>query len=205
MAGLASLCVRVGIGWTGDRGLAAGNRRAAIPGRCVGTTAPAAAIRRNFSVHAVSIRSKTTHPSWAGLCPRLLERHHQARIGKVREKGMAHMFLFRTLFWLSLVVLVLPTDAQQQARLSDTVTGAVHHVATFCDRQPATCRRGAEHWAVFRQKLEFGVRMAIDAASQRFEGQAAAPPARPVQPASGTLRPDDLAPAWRSARSRSGA
>ena len=110
------------------------------------------------------------------------------------------MFLFRTVFWLSLVVLVLPTDAQQQARLYNTASEAAHHAATFCHRNAATCAKSAELWAAFRQKLEFGARMAVDIATERMNAQPA------VQPVSGTLSPSDLAPAWRGPKpTRSGA
>lgn len=115
------------------------------------------------------------------------------------------MFLFRTVFWLSLVVLVLPTDAQQQAKLYATVSTAAHQAATFCDRNKDVCAKGAEYWAVFRTKLEFGARMAFDVASERMQGQAAERPAAPAfKPTSGTLTPDDMAGAWRGRSTRSG-
>ncbi|MFM9938039.1 MAG: hypothetical protein ACKVP7_00920 [Hyphomicrobiaceae bacterium] len=118
------------------------------------------------------------------------------------------MFFFRTVFWLSLVVLVLPTDQQQQAKLYATVSSAAHQAATFCDRNKNLCAKGAEHWATFRSKLEFGARMAIDVATERMQGPAAGPE-RPagasLKPAVGTLTPDDLGPGWRGRTTRSGA
>lgn len=115
------------------------------------------------------------------------------------------MFLFRTVFWLSLVVLVLPTDAQQQAKLYQSVSAAAHQAATFCDRNREICAKGAEHWATFRSKLEFGARMAMDIASERLQGDGAARPGgAPVKPVSGTLTPHDLGPAWRGVTTRTG-
>lgn len=99
------------------------------------------------------------------------------------------MFLIRTAFWLSLVVLILPTDARQQERLYTTASNAAHQAATFCDRNRELCDKGAEHWATFRRKLEFGTRMVYDIANERMAGKPA------VQPTS--LTPEDLQPAWR--------
>lgn len=124
------------------------------------------------------------------------------------------MFLFRTAFWLGVVVLVLPTDAQQQEKLYKSVSNVAHRAATFCDRNPAMCQRGSEAWGTFKQKLEFGVRVAMDVATERMQPKDAAPagPARTsLQPAlqgpsvahpqpASTLTPTDLAPAWRGKR-----
>lgn len=115
------------------------------------------------------------------------------------------MFLFRTVFWLSLVVLVLPTDAQQQARLYSSVAHAAHQTATVCDRHAALCAKGAEFWVTFRTKLEFGARMVVDIATERLQAQQPESPAGAVKPARGTLTPDDLAPQWRGRPVRQGA
>lgn len=115
------------------------------------------------------------------------------------------MFIFRTVFWLSLVVLVLPTDAEQQARLYANVSHAAHQTATFCDRHQDVCARGAEYWATFRTKLEFGARMAMDIASERLNGQSPVKPASATKPVRGTLTPEDLAPQWRGRLPRQGA
>ena len=108
------------------------------------------------------------------------------------------MFLFRTAFWLGIIVLVLPTDAQQQERVYRSVSNAAHQAATFCDRNQVACQRGSEAWATFKQKLEFGVRVAMDVATERMQAkdQSLAPARNPMQPTS-TLTPADMAPAWR--------
>lgn len=92
------------------------------------------------------------------------------------------MFLIRTAFWLSLVVLLLPTDPQKQAKLYSTASGAVQHVATFCDRNRSVCDQGAKFWSVFQAKLEFGSRMALDIASERLFGSAPRQGAAVVSP-----------------------
>lgn len=131
------------------------------------------------------------------------------------------MFLIRMAFWIGLVVLLLPTDQQQQARLYGAASAAVERVTTFCDRNQRTCVAGADLWASFLMKAEFGARMAYDLVTSRgtaadedkvrFEpasatgnGPGTAPAGakgkaeRKPQPAPrGTLTPADLTPPWR--------
>ena len=47
------------------------------------------------------------------------------------------MKLIRTALWLSVVVLMLPTDGQQQEKLYKTAADAATHAATFCERNKA--------------------------------------------------------------------
>jgi len=116
------------------------------------------------------------------------------------------MFLIRVGFWVGLAVLLLPTDERQQARLYSTAVTTVERVTTFCDRNAQACAAGAELWAIFVKKAEFGARMAIDlvstsgrqdedAASVRT--QPASVKGKPAPAARGTLTPADLTPAWR--------
>lgn len=116
------------------------------------------------------------------------------------------MFLIRVAFWLGLVVLLLPTDERQQARLYGTAVATVERVSTFCERNPQACAVGAEVWATFLRKAEFGARMAIEivTSSGRRDEERPGPGVQPsstkrgVDPeARGTLTPADLAPAWR--------
>ncbi len=112
------------------------------------------------------------------------------------------MFLIRTAFWLSLVVLLLPSDAQQQARLYNTASDAASHAATFCDRNRSICNQGALYWASFQTKLEFGTRMAIDLASERLLGnKGRSNAAASITPAADTLTPADMSAPWRGRKS----
>jgi hypothetical protein len=123
------------------------------------------------------------------------------------------MFLIRVGFWVGLAVLLLPTDERQQARLYSTAVTTVERVTTFCDRNAQACAAGAELWAIFVKKAEFGARMAIDlvsssgrqdedAASART--QPASVKGKPTPAARGTLTPADLTPAWRGQVQRTG-
>ena len=127
------------------------------------------------------------------------------------------MFLIRVAFWLGLVVVLLPTDERQQARLYNTAVATVERVTTFCDRNAQACTAGAEFWATFVKKAEFGARIAVDLVSSggRKEGETVPTPVR-VEPeaprgrpeprahpsARGTLSPADLTPGWRGREQR---
>jgi len=126
------------------------------------------------------------------------------------------MFLIRMAFWLGLVVLLLPTDERQQARLYHTALATVERATTFCERNAQACTVAAQLWATFLKKAEFGARMAIDLMSsggrpdvdgpQRSQPSRSPAPTRgkaePKLPATdrGTLAPTDLTPAWRGAQ-----
>ena len=86
------------------------------------------------------------------------------------------MFLIRVAFWLGLVVVLLPTDERQQARLYNTAVATVERVTTFCDRNAQACTAGAEFWATFVKKAEFGARMAVDLVSSGGRKEAEAVP-----------------------------
>src|SRR5262245_2338109 len=131
----------------------------------------------------------------------------------------APMFLIRVAFWLGLVVVLLPTDERQQARLYNTAVATVERVTTFCDRNAQACTAGAEFWATFVKKAEFGARMAVelvssggrkepDTAPMPMRAEPEGPRARPdprLHPSvRGTLSPADLAPACRGQAQRTG-
>jgi len=123
------------------------------------------------------------------------------------------MFLIRLAFWLGLVVLLLPADERQQARVYGAATATVERISTFCERNARLCAGGAEVWATFLKKAEFGARMVAGLVNGPEPGihepvQPVPQPTR-VRPeprlapaARGTLTPDDLAPAWRGQPNR---
>jgi hypothetical protein len=115
------------------------------------------------------------------------------------------MSLLRLAFWLALLLLLLPTDAQQQARLSSFVSTATQRIATFCNRNGKTCETGAEVWAIFLRKAEFGMRLVGDLLGTG--GRQDPPPALDRRAgktdARGTLSPSDLYhPPWRDPRAK---
>jgi hypothetical protein len=128
------------------------------------------------------------------------------------------MLLFRIIFWLGVLIVLLPTDERQQARLYETASASVERIATFCDRNPTACAAGAQVWTAFVKKAEFGGRVAIDlitsrgpkadgvvAGASHRPDAAPAPEPRPTPASRNTLTRDDLGPAWRGQAQRSGA
>ena len=69
------------------------------------------------------------------------------------------MFLIRTVFWLVILVLLLPTNEQQQNQVYGTAQAAVKDVSGFCERNPSVCATGKDAFAVFMQKARFGAEM----------------------------------------------
>jgi hypothetical protein len=133
------------------------------------------------------------------------------------------MSLLRLAFWLALLVLLLPTDEAQQARLISFATTALERLSTFCDRNARTCDAAAAAWGTFLRKAEFGVRLVGDllgaGGRQRPDTGPDAPPDMPPPPEKrldrrldkrldkrlgkadprGTLSPSDLYdPPWRA-------
>ena len=113
------------------------------------------------------------------------------------------MFFIKLAFWLGVVVLLLPTDEQQQARLYTTAVTTVERVTTFCDRNVRTCTVAGEAWASFLKKAEFGARLVGDliSSSGRQDREASPPPRRSVSATGtggrGSLSGADLQPPWR--------
>jgi hypothetical protein len=125
------------------------------------------------------------------------------------------MSLIRLAFWLGLAVLLLPTDERQQARLYGNAMATVQRIATFCERNAEACAAGADLWATFVKKAEFGAHILADlASSEARKAEIVAPasvgpasvgrqPERAVgQPADGTLTANDLVPPWRGGQVR---
>ena len=129
------------------------------------------------------------------------------------------LFLIRAAFWLMIIVLLLPTDDKQRSEVYGTAQAAVNDVTGFCDRNPETCARGKDAFAVFVQKAEFGARMLMDliqnkaggggraasfSAAQEMPSSDAAAFAKPIRfdmsASKDTLNPEDREEAWSGPR-----
>ena len=91
------------------------------------------------------------------------------------------MFLLRTIFWLVVLVLLLPTNAQQQSQVYGTAQAAVKDVSGFCERNPTVCSTGKDAFDVFVHKARFGAEMLMSFVKGRtgFSGGDAATAADP--------------------------
>jgi hypothetical protein len=128
------------------------------------------------------------------------------------------MFLIRTAFWLSIVILLLPAEeppgspqASAGTQVSaNSVIGAARNtisdIAGICERSPDVCETGGAAVDTFVKKARYGaglVGRAIwgdDAAQEPARAVNYEAPQRPsvAQPASSqsTLQPEDRQPAW---------
>ena len=122
------------------------------------------------------------------------------------------LFLIRAAFWLMIIVLLLPTDDKQRSEVYGTAQAAVNDVTGFCDRNPETCARGKDAFAIFVQKAEFGARMVMDLIQNKAGGGAEQPApqetpssdaaafAKPIlfdmSASKDTLNPEDREEAW---------
>ena len=118
-------------------------------------------------------------------------------------------FLLRVVFWLSIVVLLLPAPADQRAdpnkpqvstleTLSAAKT-AFEDARGFCARKPEACETGSHAMQAFGQKAQHGAKMLYDFISARVGDEpkpASLNPAPAEQPGRHTLTPADAAPAW---------
>lgn len=111
------------------------------------------------------------------------------------------MFIIRTVFWLGIVVLLLPSDKAGQQRLTHAASEAYQRIATFCDRNGPTCVKAYETWTALKAKAAFGVGLVSDVVLES-DKQSVTPAVaeRRRQPiVRDTLQPSDLEPAWRAA------
>ena len=130
------------------------------------------------------------------------------------------MSLLRTGFVVVVAIMLLPTDEAQQTKVSSGALTAAERAASFCERNTATCAAGAEIWATFVKKAEFGAKLAGNLLQDYLKGTMTRPQEvarQPIDPAHkpasapanameprGTLTPGDIAPAWRGGVTRTG-
>jgi len=121
-------------------------------------------------------------------------------------------FLLRMVFWLGLVLVLLPrektpeSDKLPQVGASEAVsaaTAAVSDMSQFCKRQPAACEVGGQAATVIGHRATEGARklyqIIIDKRASDHPGsigglETAAASAAPRD----TLTPDDLVTEWRA-------
>ena len=131
-------------------------------------------------------------------------------------------FLLRMAFWLSVVLVLLPSGGSQQhtatapsAELGamETISAAsatVSDMRQFCTRQPEACAIGSQAAAAIGQRAQAGAKMVYDFISERAapretgsvttRPRQVAAQAGPAARSQDTLTAADLAPAWRGPR-----
>lgn len=127
-------------------------------------------------------------------------------------KGGAMMFLLRAAFWLSVIILLLPTGSQRpkaepQIGTADAISAAsatVSDMRQFCSRQPDACAVGSQAVVAFGYKAQAGAKMLYEFLTDKLAPADNSPlttasvGTKPAHSASqDTLRPADLAVPWR--------
>ena len=72
------------------------------------------------------------------------------------------MGLLRTAFWVVVIILLLPTNHDDQKKAYSLAKATVGDISSFCDRNPAACQQGQEAFVVFKEKAAFAARMVMD-------------------------------------------
>ena len=88
------------------------------------------------------------------------------------------MFLFRTTFWVCLIVLLLPIDKTKvgatvtqsisTAGALEIATGAIADLASFCGRKPEVCEEAREFANAFGVKAVYASGMLYKFLDQQF-------------------------------------
>jgi hypothetical protein len=121
-------------------------------------------------------------------------------------------FLLRAAFWLSIVVVLLPTP--DSVKMPESNFGAAQAVSAasatmsdmrqFCARQPEACEVGSAALTQFGHKAQASAKWLYEFLSDKLGSQQSAarksePKAMPadLESSQNTLTPSDAAPAWR--------
>ena len=123
-------------------------------------------------------------------------------------------FLLRTVFWLSVILLLLPAFGSQRTGSASPVSAgeavsaasaAVSDMRQFCARQPDACGVGSQALTSFGQKARAGAKMLYGFLTEHFGGQpgTADTTGRTVgKSPQHTLSPPDVAAPWRGSPAR---
>lgn len=114
-------------------------------------------------------------------------------------------FLLRVAFWLSIVLVLLPSADYRSKTSAPTIgaadavsaaTAAVSDMTAFCERQPEACEVGGQAAVAFGQRAQAGARFLFDLLHDTLT-TASTGPAKPGAKSQDTLIPSDLKPEWR--------
>ena len=117
-------------------------------------------------------------------------------------------FLLRVAFWLTIVLVLLPSGGSQTGAKSNigasdalvAASAAVSDMSNFCDRQPNACVVGAQAASALGQRAQAGAKMVYDFLSEhsvRGEPTGVTSGTGHNWPVSqDTLLASDLEPAW---------
>ncbi len=126
-------------------------------------------------------------------------------------------FLLRVVFWLSIVVILLPSDPTKQKdsahkqvstfQAIGAAQTAVEDARGFCARNPDACDIGAEALHTFGQKAQYSSKMLYEFLSNQFgdarmSSKADSETVSSERPGRNTLTPADATPNWKAPEQR---
>jgi creatinine amidohydrolase/Fe(II)-dependent formamide hydrolase-like protein len=119
-------------------------------------------------------------------------------------------FLIRTAFWLSIVVMLLPTPESAKVPEAQFSTGqaisaasaTVSDMGQFCSRQPAACEVGSSMLSYLGHKAVASAKWAYEAMTSKSDAGPTAlaktsPRVIDIDNSQNTLTASDAAPSWR--------
>jgi len=77
----------------------------------------------------------------------------------IDSEGKQMIFLIRSVFWLVVLILLIPTDGAQQKKIYGMAQTAVADARNFCVRNPETCVSGQYAVNALVQKAQYGAQM----------------------------------------------
>ena len=121
-------------------------------------------------------------------------------------------FLIRTAFWLSIVVMLLPSADNVKAPESNIGAGQAISAASatmsdmkqFCVRQPDACEVGSQALTQFGHKAQASAKWVYEKFTSKTEQAGPVTPAKALaeSDSQNTLTQADTAPAWRGTQQR---
>ena len=126
-------------------------------------------------------------------------------------KGRVMFFLLRTAFWLSIVVMLLPTpdsmktpDGVGAAKAVSAASATMSDMGQFCARQPEACEVGSQALTYFGHKAQASAKWVYEKFTSKTEQAGPATPAKALaeSDSQNTLTQADTAPAWRGTQQR---
>jgi hypothetical protein len=128
-------------------------------------------------------------------------------------------FLLRTAFWLTVVMVLLPSGGSQPApkvnvSAIDAMSAAkatVTDMGSFCDRQRDACSVGSQAAVVIGYRAQAAAKLLYDYLNEHLGSHDASPPVNAAaktvplpapRPSQHTLLPADLTPPWRGPPAR---
>ena len=116
-------------------------------------------------------------------------------------------FLIRSAFWLSIVILLLPTPESMKpsepgigaAQAVTAASATVSDMGQFCTRQPDACQIGSQALTYLGNKALASSKWLFEKFSSRSE-QSPAPKALADADSQNTLTQADTTPVWRGAQ-----